>query len=124
MEAPYARETEEVIGEDLITRRKSSKFQPPIRSISSTSSCITTESSDAGNFEYSESMENQNTTTTNNNNTFTTNNNYTNNYTIFTNGQKPKIIEGRSAVELLSEANEEEEEPNVALNGGRPTFTF
>ncbi|XP_021858836.1 uncharacterized protein [Spinacia oleracea] len=123
MEAPYARETEEVIGEDLITRRKSSKFQPPIRSISSTSSCITTESSDAGNFEYSESMENQNTTTTNNNNTFTTNNNYTNNYTIFTNGQKPKIIEGRSAVELLSEANEEEEEPNVALNGDTNGFT-
>ncbi|KAL2921563.1 Membrane protein of ER body-like protein [Bienertia sinuspersici] len=136
MEVPYKREVEdeELIGVDLKSRRKS-KSQHQNKSnyssfSSSESSDITSESSaDSSSFEeYSVSMNNNSTIKGNSNN---------HNFITTTNGENPKIIEGRSeneeAVEALSQADEEAEFQetkirddyiNVAQNQDNNGFTL
>ncbi|XP_021725742.1 membrane protein of ER body-like protein [Chenopodium quinoa] len=105
MEVQYEREVEEVIGVDLQTRRRSSNSH-----LSKKTNIITSDLSDTSNFEYSVSMENTNKITSNNKN----------GTIIITNGEKPKIIEGRSAGE---EKLANFDEHNVAQNEDTNGFT-
>uniref|UniRef100_A0A803L250 Membrane protein of ER body-like protein n=1 Tax=Chenopodium quinoa TaxID=63459 RepID=A0A803L250_CHEQI len=106
MEVQYEREAEEVIGVDLQTRRRSSNSHHPNKT-----NIITSELSDtSNNFEYYVSMENTNKITSN----------YKDGTTKITNGENPKIIEGRSAGE---EKLANFDEHNVAQNEDTNGFT-